>query len=139
MANPGDTGNTATITLATSGFTGSYRRIGGTTVSRQDVNVSHLGDTDELYLPGDTRENGEFEFEFLWNPATTPPSVTAAAETCTVTFPKRLSGSSAAATWAGTGYIKSVTYPEFVNNQPNIGRATFKWDGDTPPAYTAEA
>lgn len=139
MANPGDTGGGATITLATSGFTGSYRRIGSVKKVRPDVSVSHLAASNELYRPGDAVENGETPCEFLWNPASTPPSITADPETITITYPKRLAASSAAATLAGTGFLKEVEHPEFQLNQACIGKYTIKWDGETPPTYTPEA
>lgn len=139
MANPGDSGGGATATFGTSGITGSFRRIGGSTFVRPMVDVTHLSATANLYREGDTVEYGEIEFEMLCNPAVALPSITAAAETLTVTYPKRVAASAAAATLAGTMAMMEVSTPEFVNNQANLIRFKGKWTGETPPAFTVEA
>lgn len=137
MAVTGDTGNTATLTL--SGFSGKIRSMTLSEETRQAVNASYLGDTSELYIVGDTIERGQMEFEWVFDPTAAMPSITAAAASITVTFPKMNSGSAAAATLIGTGFLTMRKYPDFANNTLNVGRGTIKWDGDTDPAFTVEA
>jgi hypothetical protein len=136
MAINGISGNGATLTL--SGFTMAIRTLNLNEESRQDVNFSHLGDTSELYKPGDTFERGSLEFEAVMNPKLTMPAFAAAAS-ITVTLPKMDSASSAAATLIGTGYVNMRKYPDLANNTAAIVRGRIKWDGDTDPAFTVEA
>lgn len=140
MANPGDSGGGATITHGTSGITGSFRVINrGSEFTRAEVDVSHLASAAELRRQGDTADYGSFECEMLCNPAVALPSITALPETVTITAPKRVAGSAAAATLAGTAFITMLGPPQFVNNEANLIRYRFRWDGETPPAWTPEA
>jgi hypothetical protein len=130
-----DTGNTATIAFATSGFTANYHRIGGTEQERPAIKTSHLGTTNtETYIPGDLIEPGEFEVEFEFDPNNQPP-ITAVAETVTVTFPTP-TGGSAGATLAGTGFVTKWKSADLANNELMVASATVQWDGLTEPTWT---
>lgn len=143
-----DTGNGATITFATSGFTASFIMLGGHEMEVPDINISHLGTTtSERFQPGDLVNRGEFEGEFFWNGTTTPPTVgqvsaTVISENVTVTGPTAPGGSSGPI-WAGKAYIKKLKTADYQNNEMQKGKITIKWDGQTTaagaggPAYTA--
>lgn len=136
MAVTGIGGNGGSITL--SGFTMGIRRIAPAEETREPINASHLGDTSELYIVGDTYERGGFDFEAVFNPTAAIPAFAAAAS-ITVTFKKMNSGSAAAATWIGTGFLTMRQLPELVNGTLAVVRGRVKWDGDTDPAFTVEA
>ena len=135
MSNYADTGNQATISFATTGFTGRFHMIGSTEQEIADLEDSHLGTTDfKTYFPSDLAEPGEFEIEFEWQGDDTPPAL-GTIETITVTHPVP-PGMSNGAVHAGTGYVKKVAYPELRNGAIQVGKATVRWDGKTGPAYT---
>lgn len=136
-----DTGNSATLTLATSGFTGSIIEIGGSEEARAALEDSHLGTTvHKTYVPDDLIEPGEFTGRYYVDGATSAstglPSLTAAAETATITYPLK-TGQSTPATLAGTGFFIRKKHPDVKNGELMVGEFTFKWDGNTSPTYTA--
>ena len=136
MAMSGISGGTATMTL--SGFTMGLRMIDLQEETRPEVNASHLADASELYIEGDTIERGGFEFEAVFTPTLTMPAFNSAAS-ITVTFQKMNSGSAAAATLVGTGFLVMRKYPQLALNTLAVARGRIKWDGDTDPAFTVEA
>lgn len=130
-----DTGNTATISFGTSGFTANVHVIGGMDFTRPSIPTSHLGTTNfESVIPGDLIELGEFENEFEFDPDEQPP-ISAVAETITITFPVP-TGMSNGATLAGSGFLTKWTTPEVRNNTLMVARYTVKFDGLTEPAWT---
>lgn len=135
-----DTGNSATIAFGTSAFVANVYSIGGTSQSREALEDSHLGTTNQkTYIPTDLYEPGEFEIEFEWDQSFSVfPPIAAAPETITVTFPLK-SGELTAATLAGSGFLTEVSGPDVENGSIMRGTATIKWDGKTEVAYTAGA
>lgn len=133
-----DTGNSATVAFGTSGFSANVYSIGGTSQSREALEDSHLGTTNQkTFIPADLIEPGEFEIEFEWDQSfSTFPPIAAAAETVTITFPLK-SGETTAATLAGTGFLTEASGPDVENGTIMRGSATIKWDGKTEVAYTA--
>lgn len=132
------TGNTATITFGTSGFTASFTEIGGTEETRESLDNSHLGTTTKkTYQPDDLYEPGEFTAMFYWDPefGTFPP-ISGAAETVTITYPLP-SGSSTNGTLAGTGFVTRRKSGDLRNGELAVGEITVKWSGVTGPTYTA--
>lgn len=129
-----DTGNSATITFGTTGFTAQYTMIGGAEMERPKVKTSHLTTTNyETYMVGDLTEPGETECEFQYNPNTQPPILNAA-ETITITYPVP-SGLTNGATKSGTGFLVKWSEPELKNNELMIAKYTIAWDGNTEPTY----
>lgn len=132
------TGNSATISLGTSGFTASFTELGGSEQTREALEVSHLGTTTfKEYDPDDLVEPGEVAGMFHWNPnfGTFPP-ITGAAETITISYPLP-SGASTPGTLSGTGFLTRSKGGDLKNGEISIGELTIKWDGKTGPAYTA--
>lgn len=132
-------GTTAAWTTTT-GFTPQITRIGGTTMSREAVETTHLGTTvQRTFSPADIYDAGECEIEIIWDQnAGTFPMIGAAAETLTITYAIKAGGSTAG-TLAGTGFITSVTGPDAVAGTADIHTATltWKWDGLTDATYVA--
>lgn len=129
-----DTGNSATVTFGTTGFTARYTGIGQTEQTIPDINKSALATTEfEEYMPGDLTEPGEFECEFQYDPNLRPSVGTV--ETITITYPVP-AGLTNGATMSGTGYIKKRVLPELKNNTLMLGKLGVKWDGVTGPTFT---
>jgi len=133
-----DTGTGTTITFGTSGWTGSVISIGGTTQSREALEDTHLGTTNQkTFVFDDLIDAGDFELEFYWDQsAGTFPPISAVAETITVTFPLK-SGETTNATLAGSAGVIEATGPSASNGELMVGSMSIKWDGKTEVAYTA--
>lgn len=142
MAAQGFTGAGVAITFGTNTYTGKIRSIGATEQTRGKVDSTTLDVTTANFakcIPADNPDPGETEVVLRWAGATAP-QVFAAPETITITLPKEVSGSSSGATFAGTGFItKRRGAPNLQRSTLNEGAYTIAWNGDTGPAYTAEA
>lgn len=134
-----DTGNTTTLTLATSALTAAVESIDIGEETREALEDSDLTTTNYMtYIPGDLRDPPELTFNILWNQSDSSfPSTSTAAELCTVTY-GLLSGETVNATFTATGFITAVKRPEIANNQIMRASITFKCDGkSTEPTDTA--
>jgi len=133
-----DTGHGATLTFGSTAFTGQIRGVPkNLTKSIPVVNISHLGTSgQEETMPGDLEALDEIEVDVLFAAVTGLP-VSGTVETITITFPLQASGATTAANIAGTGFIRSITYPPFQTNSEMIAKIIFKYDGNTGPTYTA--
>lgn len=136
-----DTGHGATITFATTAWTGKI--IGMPTnldKQRPRVQTTHLGTTtNHSYMPGDLDELGELEFDVRFEAATGLPATGAAPETITVTWPLAPGGGGATgASLAGTGFITGATYPPMQTGVLQTGKIKVSFDGGTGPTWTAE-
>ena len=122
------TGNGVTIVFGTSGFTANYTRIGGTEMSRESIETTHLGTTDyKTFVPDDLIDGGEFSCEFYWDPASSSsPPISGAAETITITY-------TSGETLSGSGFLTSSTGPDAENGSLLSGEFTLKWAGQ--PTY----
>ena len=122
------TGNGVTIVFGTSGFTANYTRIGGTEMSRESIETTHLGTTNyKTFVPDDLIDGGEFSCEFYWDPAmTTFPPIDAVAETITITY---VSGE----TLSGSGFLTSSSGPDAENGDLLSGEFSIKCAGH--PTY----
>lgn len=122
------TGNGVTIAFGTSGFTANYTRIGGTEMSREAIETTHLGTTDyKTFIPDALVDGGEFSCEFYWDPAmTTFPPISEDAETITITY-------TTGETLSGSGFLTSSTGPDAENGSILSGEFSIKWTGQ--PAY----
>jgi hypothetical protein len=131
-----DTGNGATLVLSVTGAVGNIRNIGEIAEELGKLEDSHLGTVDKkTYIPDDLAEPGEVEFEVEFNANTALPS-TGVIETCTITYPVRPSGATAAS-HAGTGFLTRVPTPQLANGQIQVTRMRFAFNGKTGPAFTA--
>ena len=122
------TGNGVTIVFGTSGFTANYTRIGGTEMSRESIETTHLGTTNyKTFVPDDLIDGGEFSCEFYWDPAmTTFPPIDAVAETITITYVS-------CETLSGSGFLTSSSGPDAETGDLLSGEFSIKWTGQ--PSY----
>ena len=136
MATNGDTGQGWSFTFGTQSISLLITKITCGKWSINVLDVSVLADTGFMKkLAGDLKDAGEFVIDFLWKTSTTAPVVGATPETLTITA-AQMTGDTAAATLAGTGFVKELTWPTAALNQVNAGQATCVWNGDTGPTYT---
>lgn len=138
-----DTGVGTTVSFATAIFNYLIRAVRQSAKEVEDIDDTDLSidSPDEMtYIPGDNPEPGTVEIDFIWDPTEdmNDADITVI-DTITVTLPKENAASAAAATYVGTGYVKSVKPPDLARNQLNMGTLVFKFDGKTGPTYTAEA
>jgi len=136
MAQRGsDTGNAATLALATTGAIGNIRSIDGVEFDLAKVEDSHLGTTTfKGYIPGDLSEPGELNAEVEFDSQVAIPS-RGTVETATVTLPTRANESSPA-TLVGTGFLTKAGFPSLANDELQVVNVTFAFDGKTGPTYT---
>lgn len=133
-----DTGHGGTIAFGTSSRGLNWLTIDPGERSRPAVDITHLASTTPTYMVGDLEEPGEVTLTFQWDPAGTAGwyATSTAAETVTITWPVAPGGTTAA-TYAGTGIVTRVRFPNLQTNQVQTGEMTVKWTGGTPPAWTA--
>ena len=142
MAAPGFTGTGASITFATSSFTGTYRQIGELEIEIEaiDSTTLNIATGDEMiHFAGDNPNPSEVTCETRFQGAQAQPAL-GVHETITITLRKETSASTTAANLAGTGFITAFRkLPNLQRNQLNVGMIRFKFDGGTGPTYTVEA
>jgi len=128
------TGNKGTITFGTSALVLSWTRIGEWQGTRGKLPVDALAtDGFRPYIPDDLSEPGEIEAEAYFDPT----KAGAAAETITITYPKKAAGTSP--TLVGSGFLIMVGLPELVNGQVSKQKVRVAFDGVTGPAFTPES
>ena len=99
-----DTGNGATLTLATTGSVGDVQSMTLPTWVREKVEDSHLGTTNfKTYIPGDLSDPGELTATVVFGSTVAVPSFSAA-ETVTVTFPIGTTGNPLMRRWRELGH-----------------------------------
>lgn len=132
-----DTGNGATLTLGTSGFTGTIIELTGSEETRGKLESSYLATQNrKTYEPDDLVESGEFGGRYYTDGAVNShPNILGAAETGTITYPLK-SGQSTPATLVGSGFFTRRKHPDMKNGELMVGEFTFSWDGKTGPTYT---
>jgi len=130
-----DTGTGTTIAFGTSSYSTEILSISGNDITREDIDVTHMGSTNyREFIPGDLVDGGTIEMEILLDPDDQPP-IAGAAETITITFPIP-SGSSNGATLAFTGYINAWSWTAPLEETMS-GTITIKIDGKgTEPNWT---
>ncbi len=130
-----DVGTGTAIVFGTSGFTAEITDVNGSDMTREDIDISHLGTTGyKEYMPSTLIEGGTVDFEFAFDPDQQPP-ISGASETITITFPIPAGGSTAA-TLAFSGYLNSWSWGAPLEEKMTAS-ATIKVDGVTDPAWTA--
>ena len=127
-----DVGTGATLTLGTSTWTPQITSISWDDVSREVIDITHLGVTGgREFGPSDLYDPGGISIEGNWDPnldsAKVPPYA-AAAETFTITFPLQ-AGDATAATVAGTGFITNFSVGIPLEDRITF-TATIKYSGD---------
>ena len=131
------TGNTGTIAFGTSAIVLSWTKIGEWQTTRGKLETSHLATaTFKTFMPDDLADPGEVEVEALFDPTKALGSITAVAETITITYPKT---AGTAAKLAGTGFITMLSTPELVNGSVSKRKIKVAFNGGTGPAFTAQA
>jgi len=121
MGESVDVGTGITIVFGTSTFSCEITDIRFPKLSREAIDVTHQGTSKaKEYVPADFYDAGEFDFDFHFNPATSPP-IDEATEEVTFTFPD---GDEWVCNAFMTGY--EATGPL---NDKMTGTATFKVDG----------
>lgn len=128
-----DQGYGATVTFS-SGFMAQVLNASWDGLERGEIDTTHMTSTNGwmTFIPSDLKNPGELTVELLFNPSTAPP-ITGAAETITVTFPIP-SGGSTAATWACSGFMKSLS-PSVPHDDRMLATAVLKFSGE--PTFTA--
>lgn len=101
-------GTGTTVTFGTSGFTAQVLEVGWSGIEREAVDSTHMGTTTaRSFIPSSLYDPGEIEMEVAFDGDDAPP-ISAAAETITVEFAKKASGSTNGAQWAATGFLTGV-------------------------------
>lgn len=124
------TGQTSSFTFGTSGITLDIISIDPPQEEVTDIELPHLGLSVGDYLPyepGDLIEGGEYSIEFANDMDSDIPLRTN--ETMTWTKPLQ-SGDTTAASWAFSGYIKSVQENSFATSERATITCVVKVAGD---------
>lgn len=129
------TGGGTTITLGTTGasktISARIRSVAGHTEELPEVDNNDLTTTGfSEVVGGDLIDPGSFTFVCVFDSVLANAGPTATAETVTIT---RGNDSS---TIAGTAFIKAVKYPDYEQNEPQLGEVTIRWDGATGPTHS---
>lgn len=134
-----DTGQGATLTLATTGTIGAIRSL-----TLPEFIIDKLEDSDlsttgfKTYIKTDLAEPGEIVAEVLWNADTNTVPALGVQETVTVTWPIHTATNTTAANLAGTGFITGIKLPDMNTGELQVATITIAYDGKTDPAYTGE-
>ncbi len=133
-----DVGTGTTIVFGTSSFSAELLSINGNDISREDIDVTHMGSSAyKEFMPSDLIDGGSIDIEIAFDPDAQPP-IAAAAETITITFPIP-AGSASGATFVFTGYINTWSWTDPLEDKMTA-TATIKVDGKgTDPAWTVSA
>lgn len=132
-----DTGTATTIAFGTSSFTAEVISINGSDITREDIDVTHLGSTSYMeFQPAKLADGGTIEMEIHFDPDAQPP-ILGAAETITITFPLP-AGQATPADLEFTGYVNSWGF-EVPLEEVMSAEITIKVDGKTAPVWTASA
>lgn len=135
-----DTGHGASVTFGTTSWAGKLEGIPtNLQMMRDEVDATYMATTGQReYVPGDLDAINDVVLDVLFEQGRGLPSNGTVAETITITFPLNpADGSVSAATLAGTGFIKGVSYPAMQTGTIMKGQITIKFDGYTGPTFTA--
>lgn len=119
-------GTGSTITFST-GFFAEITAINWSGIERESFETTHMGSTGgyKQFLPGNLVDPGELEVEMFLAPET-PPPITGAAETVTVTMPS--AGPGGTSTWAASGFLTEFEWEDPVEDVMKA-TATIKFSG----------
>ena len=120
------TGNGATV--AGLGLTTLIKKISGFSETLAVLDISSLASTAFMKKKkSDLVEPGKITIDCYWTGAAMTVGSTG---TFTITYPS-------AGSYAGTGFISEVKYPDVENGSIMMGSYTVQFDGATGPAFTA--
>lgn len=106
-------GTGSTITFST-GFFAEILSINWSGIEREAIETTHMGSTGwKQFLPGNLVDPGELEVEMFFAPET-PPPITGAIETMTVTMPS--AGAGGTSTWAGSAFMTEFEFEDPVED-----------------------
>lgn len=123
-----DTGNGASLTLASGGFTTAMDivSISPGSESVESLDVTTLASTGyKEYVPGDLKESPEISAEVLFDSKLGLPDA-GTTHLVTVTWPKQGGTAATAATLVGKGFVMSTEYPELVSDTVQRCNITIK-------------
>ncbi len=128
-------GTATTIAFGTSSFTAELLGLDGNDISREDIEVTHMGSTNyKEFIPSNLVDGGAVDMEILWDPDNQPP-VVGVAETITITFPSALA---VGAKLVFTGYVNSWSWGAPLEDKMTAN-FTMKVDGKTDPVWSIAA
>ena len=131
---PADVGTATTIAFATSAFTAEVKSLNGSDVTREDIDVSHMGSGNYMeFQPAELADGGSIEMEIHFDPDEIPP-ILAVPEQITITFPTP-SGGLGGATLVFTGYVNAWSW-EAPLEEVMTAEITIKVDGKTDPVWS---
>lgn len=98
-------GTGTTVVFGTSSFTADILNVSWSSISREVINTSHMGTTnDHTFMPADLVDNGELTMEIAFVGTLSPPIITnGAAETVTVDWAGGSTGHKWSASMFNTG------------------------------------
>ena len=135
-----DTGQGATLTLATTGAVGVIRSMTLPEFAIDKIETSDLSTTGfKTYIATDLAEPGELTAEIIFDAEDDDVPSFGVSETVTVTWPIHTTGNTTNATLAGTGFITNFKLPDMQIGELQVATITVAFDGLTDPAFTAEA
>ena len=139
MAYVGDTGQGATLTLATTGAVGCVRTMQLPEWAMEKVDASCLETTGFMrYVPGDLTDPGEIVATVVFDASVAIPEG-GVVGAVTGQFPIGDPAHTVNATLAGTGFISTRSLPNMATNELMEMTLTIPFDGDTGPDFTPEA
>lgn len=109
---PTDIGTGTVMVFATSSFAPEITSISWSGVSRESINISHMGTTGaHLFVPGDLHDPGELSVDMHFDPSAAPAVPwSAAAETITITFPAV--GTLSTSAWSASGFMTDFEFTD---------------------------
>lgn len=135
-----DTGQGATLTLATTGSVGVIRSMTLPEFTIDKIDTTDLSTTAfKTYIKSDLAEPGELTAELLFDAEDDAVPSLGVSETVTVTFPIHTGTNTTNATLAGTGFITGFKLPDMQVGELQVATVTIAFDGLTDPAFTAES
>ena len=135
-----DTGQGATLTLATTGAVGVIRSMTLPEFAIDKIETSDLSTTGfKTYIATDLAAPGELTAEIIFDAEDDDVPSFGVSETVTVTWPIHTTGNTTNATLAGTGFITNFKLPDMQIGELQVATITVAFDGLTDPAFTAEA
>ena len=139
MAYIGNTGQGATLTLATTGAVGCVRSMQLPDWTVEKIDASCLDTTGYMrYISGDLIDPGDVEVVAVFDAAIDIPTP-GVVEDITIDFPIGVDTNTTPAQLTGSGFISVSGLPNLAINELMELRLTVSFDGDTGPAFTKEA
>lgn len=142
-------GNGATIAFSGSlTFTAEIRKMGAFDPQVPAIDITKVTTANyQESAPGRVMEHGDIPITIIWDGSKTTSIYNGAhntriigrAGTITITFPKTNLAATTAASLTGTGYFRSFPTPPIESNTLMETTAIWRFDGQTPPNFTAEA